>query len=379
MWSGLYDNVASCLHYEEGVGHIDYSGEVQDKSDSTYADIGQLATNDDLYVGCVAPALGFNIRLVSGNENKSVACTPTIYYYDGSASQFTTVGTVTDTTSESSRSLSNDGYMHWDGNAIAEDKVALGGVQIPLYWYRIEFSAALPADVYIWDITYLRKPSSIPPMPHYDGCMEYNGRANLKFVVNKQFQLQNGVSVLCARPFTGSEFILTMADHILDDRIMQFVKKCRPPTNGAALCVDYKIDQIFDLEDATKVLSEEDKIKRLLKENAAEELIIEIGGIEQSAIDAVKKAMEEELAEQKRKEEELAAKKAAEAAGPSLEDIAPDDMLEYIEGIREILEFSDVEKDIRTMCEQSAIPQALVDIAVSDPDKLDEMEKEAEG
>jgi hypothetical protein len=126
-------------------------------------------------------------------------------------------------------------------------------------------------------------------------------------------------------------------------------------------------------------VSEEDRIKHLLKENAAEELIIELGGIEQSAIDAVKKAMEEELAEQKRKEEELAAKKAAEAAGPALEDITPDDMLEYIEGIREILEFSDVEKDIRVMCEQSAIPQALVDIAISDPDKLDELEKEAEG
>lgn len=45
----------------------------------------------------------------------------------------------------------------------------------------------------------------------------------------------------------------------------------------------------------------------------------------------------------------------------------------------EIMEFSDVEKEIRTMCEQSAIPKALVDIAVSDPDKLDELEKKAEG
>ncbi|MBN1834168.1 MAG: hypothetical protein JW896_18875 [Deltaproteobacteria bacterium] len=125
--------------------------------------------------------------------------------------------------------------------------------------------------------------------------------------------------------------------------------------------------------------SEEDRIKRLLKENVTEALIMELGGIEQSAIDEVKKAMEKELAEQKRREEELAAKKAAEAAGPSLDDIAPDDMLTYIEGIREILEFSDVEKDIRVMCEQSAIPKTLVDIAISDPDKLDELEKKAEG
>jgi hypothetical protein len=137
-----------------------------------------------------------------------------------------------------------------------------------------------------------------------------------------------------------------------------------------------RVQALFDaVEDA----SEEDKIKHLLNKNAADELITEIGGIKQSAIDAVKKAMEEELAEKKRKEEELAAKKAAEAAGPALEDIDSDDMLEYIEGIREILEFSDVEKDIRIMCEQSSIPKALVDIAISDPDKLDELEKGAGG
>ena len=132
---------------------------------------------------------------------------------------------------------------------------------------------------------------------------------------------------------------------------------------------------LVDVKDA----SEEAKIKHLLNKDVADELIVEIGGFGQSAIDAVKKAMEEELAEKKRKEEEQAAKKAAEAAGPSLEDIEPDQMLEYIEGIREILEFSDVEKDIRIMCEQSSIPKALVDIAVSDPDKLDELEEKAGG
>ena len=67
------------------------------------------------------------------------------------------------------------------------------------------------------------------------------------------------------------------------------------------------------------------------------------------------------------------------AAGPSLEQIPPDEMLEHIESIREIMEFSDKEKEIRTMCEQSSIPKCLVDIAVSEPDRLDTLEKEAEG
>ncbi len=124
---------------------------------------------------------------------------------------------------------------------------------------------------------------------------------------------------------------------------------------------------------------DQEKIKHLITSDVADELIIEMAEVDQAAIDNTKKAMEEELKEQQRLAEEAAAKKKAEAAGPALEDITPDDMIDYIDSIREIMEFSEVEKEIRTMCEQSAIPQSLVDIAVSDPDKLDELEKEAEG
>ena len=125
--------------------------------------------------------------------------------------------------------------------------------------------------------------------------------------------------------------------------------------------------------------SEEEKVKHLITNNVAEELIIEMAEVDQVAINNAKKAMEEEIKEKQRLAEEAAAKKKAEAAGPSLEDITPDDMIGHIDAIREIMEFSEVEKEIRTMCEQSSIPQCLVDIAVSDPDKLDELEKKAEG
>ena len=54
--------------------------------------------------------------------------------------------------------------------------------------------------------------------------------------------------------------------------------------------------------------------------------------------------MEAELKEKQRLEEEAAAKKKAAAAGPALDDIPPDEMLDHIESIREIMEFSDVEK-----------------------------------
>ncbi|MGD8345216.1 MAG: hypothetical protein PVI38_00765 [Desulfobacterales bacterium] len=137
--------------------------------------------------------------------------------------------------------------------------------------------------------------------------------------------------------------------------------------------------RVAKLLKAVEGKSNDEKVKHLFDNDVSEELIIEMAQVDQAAIDAVKKAMEEELKEKQRLEAEAAARKKAEAEGPALEDIPPEEMLDHIEAIREIMEFSDQEKEIRVMCEQSSIPRALVDIAVSEPEKLDELEKKAEG
>jgi hypothetical protein len=135
------------------------------------------------------------------------------------------------------------------------------------------------------------------------------------------------------------------------------------------------ISLVEELGDATI----EDKIKNLITNGVADELIVELAEVDQGAVDVGKEALKAELEEKKRLEEEAAAKKKAEAEGPSLEDIPDDQLLEYIESVREILEFSDKENEIRSMCEQSSIPKAIVEIAVSEPDKLDDLEQKAGG
>ena len=137
--------------------------------------------------------------------------------------------------------------------------------------------------------------------------------------------------------------------------------------------------RVLGLLEVVKDKSDVEKVRHLFDKDVAEPLILELAGVDQGAIDDAKKAMEEELKEKQRLAEEEAARKKAEAEGPSLDAMSPDEILGHIEAIREIMEFSDVEKEIRTMCEQSALPKALVDIAVSDPAKLDELEKEAGG
>ena len=123
----------------------------------------------------------------------------------------------------------------------------------------------------------------------------------------------------------------------------------------------------------------EEKARHLVTNDVSDENIVKLAGIDQATIDAAKLAMEEELREKQRLAEEAAEAKRKAAEGPSLADIPPEEMLEHIEAIREIMEFSDQEDEIRQMCEQSNIPKTLVDVAVSDADKLDELEKAAEG
>ena len=137
--------------------------------------------------------------------------------------------------------------------------------------------------------------------------------------------------------------------------------------------------RVAKLLEAVEGKSNEEKAKHLLANNVSEKLIIEIAKIGQDAVNGAKQAMEAELKEKQRLEEEAAARKKQEAEGPALEEIPPDEMLAHIEAIREIMEFSDQEKEIRVMCEQSSIPKSLVDIAVSEPERLDALEKAAEG
>ena len=120
--------------------------------------------------------------------------------------------------------------------------------------------------------------------------------------------------------------------------------------------------RIETLLEAVEGKSNEEKVKHLFANNVSDQLIIEMAEVDQGVVDEVKQAMEPELKEKQSAEEE--------AAGPSLEEIPPDQMIEHIEAIREIMEFTDKEKEIRVMCEQSAIPTSLVDIAISGPEKL---------
>ena len=200
-------------------------------------------------------------------------------------------------------------------------------------------------------------------------CYVEQARLDLLVAGAKEMEGEKGIRYLLAEAVDGAVIIERMgiSGEELDRVVTAVAAEAAERQRVAGL-----------LEEAGDA-SDEEKVKLLLGREVAEELILELAGVDKAVLTAAQQAMEAELQEKQRLAEEDAARKAAEATGPSLDDIPDDEMLEYIESIREILEFSDVEKEIRTMCEQSSIPKSLVDIAVSEPDKLDELEAKAEG
>jgi choline kinase len=96
----------------------------------------------------------------------------------------------------------------------------------------------------------------------------YEGSLELVFVTNDRYELSNGVSVLAARGHVSGTFVLTMADHVFGDEVMRLAAGHTPPERGATLLVDSKLDQIFDMDDAMKVVVRDGSVAGIGKQLA---------------------------------------------------------------------------------------------------------------
>lgn len=91
-------------------------------------------------------------------------------------------------------------------------------------------------------------------------------RAPIAFVDNPRYQLSNGVSLLTARPRLAATFVVAMADHLIGAPVMALARAHTPTPGGATLLVDRRVDEVFDLDDATKVSTEGDRLVTIGKQ-----------------------------------------------------------------------------------------------------------------
>ena len=76
----------------------------------------------------------------------------------------------------------------------------------------------------------------------------------IQYVYNQNWQDGNGTSLYAAKDFVGDEpFVVTMADHWYEPAIVRLLIENSFESQGSRLCVDTKLDSLYDPADATRV------------------------------------------------------------------------------------------------------------------------------
>jgi 1L-myo-inositol 1-phosphate cytidylyltransferase len=79
------------------------------------------------------------------------------------------------------------------------------------------------------------------------------------FIVNQDWQKQNGISLLAAAGHVSAPFLLTMGDHVFDEAIIDCLLENFEP-GVLNIAIDRKIHSIVDLDDAMKVQTRGNKV-----------------------------------------------------------------------------------------------------------------------
>jgi choline kinase len=85
------------------------------------------------------------------------------------------------------------------------------------------------------------------------------------WIDNPEYHKANGISVLSARKLIHENFLLLMADHVFQPETAKSLLRHRIGRDEVILAIDRKVSSVFDLDDATKVRLEGDRIVEIGK------------------------------------------------------------------------------------------------------------------
>ena len=89
----------------------------------------------------------------------------------------------------------------------------------------------------------------------------------LRLIDNPNWQKQNGLSVLAAEDYVAKPFLLTMADHLFDETMVDLLIE-HAESGELNLAIDRKIGSICDIDDAMKVQMRGDRVAAIGKDLA---------------------------------------------------------------------------------------------------------------
>jgi choline kinase len=87
---------------------------------------------------------------------------------------------------------------------------------------------------------------------------------NASFILNRDWQKQNGISLLAAANHVSAPFLLTMGDHVFDETVFDCLLDNFEP-DVLNIAIDRKLDSIVDLDDAMKLQMRGNKVTAIGK------------------------------------------------------------------------------------------------------------------
>ena len=198
-WDGAFEWVSGVKFYDESLGqYIDYLGKLTSDSLSMYLDLSEATISDYLYFKTLDPCTALYIGVVDEYGNTADAQIDLIEYWNGSS--FTTVGAFIDEAKDGAgdSSFAQCGMLWLNAAAIAPRRKVFQGDNVPGYWYRISWDAALSTDCRIYMLACAFLPISLPV---YKGCLGFKNRLFLwgdpEFPNRLRFSARNMPDCFC--------------------------------------------------------------------------------------------------------------------------------------------------------------------------------------
>lgn len=173
-WNGIYEWLTGCKFFDQSVGnYVEKLGSISNESEYQYVDLDAATTSDFLYYKTLEPSGGIAFGIVPEYENSEAALIDAYEYWDGNA--FSAASILSDTTKNTAgtASFAQSGLVLIDAANITPQRRTLEGDDIPGYWYRISWSAALSANTRAYIMLTC---TFAEELQSYDGCIEYKGR-----------------------------------------------------------------------------------------------------------------------------------------------------------------------------------------------------------
>jgi len=158
IWDGVEEYTVKCLKYD-GTTYKDYTNQVNDGSQSTYADFSSLQTTHAIYLGFLNPMQGISFKFVAGSENSTASTTMSPYFHNGKDWQ--AVSAKNEATATSTTSFSKGGVVSFQGAPKGSEFKRAISDEYPLYYYKIQFAGNLDADVKVSEITGIAYPDNV--------------------------------------------------------------------------------------------------------------------------------------------------------------------------------------------------------------------------